>query len=248
MLKKPCNVLTMMLAFCIVTVIVVSGVHGQIVQQETEPGGDQSQPEVKQKISFINIQNNNLSVELVDAEFGAVLQSIAQKSGFRVVIGGNAFNKKVSTKFDDMELERGLMRLFNLIREKNYAIKYDSKGKLDLIEVFAGTASSSAPAGMQPQIGPQMQRPVFIPPAPQAVSPPAPSTAPDVRNRPVPLRPPFIRSRPVPQSGQPQTSPQVIQDNDDEMDDDSDTAEEAVKEIPYIPPQKKPIYIPPKTR
>lgn len=247
MLKRLFHALTLMLAFCLVSVSFVSGVGGQLVQPETESGGVHIQPEVQQKLMHVSIQNNNLSVELVDAEFGAVLQSIAQKSGFRVVIGGDVFNKKLNTKFDDMELERGVMRLFNLIREKNYAMKYDAKGKLDVIEVFESTASASAPAMMQPQVRPQVQRPVFIPPATQPV-PSAATTAPAVRNRPLPLRPPFVRSRPMPQSVQPQNSPQLPQNNNDDMDDDSDDGtEEEVKEIPYIPIQKRPVYIPPKT-
>lgn len=248
MLKRLFHVLTLMLAFCLVTVSFVSGVGGQLVQPETESGGVHIQTEVQQKLMHVSIQNNNLSVELVDAEFGTVLQSIAQKSGFRVVIGGDVFNKKLNTKFEDMELERGVMRLFNLIREKNYAMKYDAKGKLDVIEIFESTASASAPAMMQPQVRPQVQRPAFIPPMPQsdsAASLPVPAPG----RRPVPIRPPSIRSRALPQVGH---QPSTIQAPNNSMQEQTENEpqndiEEEVKEIPYMPIQKRPVYIPPKT-
>ncbi len=215
---------------------------------ETPPDADGQtlQQEISRKVSNINVHDNSLSVELADAEFGAVLQTIAQQSGFRVVMAGDVFNRKLSTKFEGMELERGLMRLFNLIREKNYAIKYDTKGKISLIEVFQGTASAM-PGKLQPVMRPQVQRPAFIPPMPQ--TDPAAAVPSPVTRRPVPARPPNIRSRALPQMGlqpSPMQAPPAVSGEQADTEFQNGNEEE-VREIPYIPVQKRPVYIPPKT-
>lgn len=211
-----------------------------------EADGQTLQQEISRKVSNINVQNNSLSVELADAEFGAVLQTIAQQSGFRVVMAGDVFNRKLSTKFEGMELERGLMRLFNLIREKNYAIKYDTKGKISLIEVFQGTASAM-PGKLQPVARPQVQRHPFIPPIPQADT--ATGILSPATSRPMTARPPSIRPRALPQMGQQPSAMQVPPAVSEEQTDTEfqNGNEEEVREIPYIPVQKRPVYIPPKT-
>jgi hypothetical protein len=130
------------------------------------------------KVMNINVKGNLLSVKLLNAEFGAVLNDIAQKAGFQVDIGSDAYSKRLSTDFEDVEIERGILRLLTLIREKNYSIHYDSKGFLSKLEVFGGAIIEKPQAGRQPIRPAVTQRPIPVrPPAPtlpRPLQPPAP--------------------------------------------------------------------------
>lgn len=197
---------------------------------ETAISGEQPKPEIPVQVSNIDVKDNLLSVELVNAEFGGVLNSISQKSGFKIETSGDVSSKKLTTKFIDMDLERGIERLLSLLREKNYMFHYDDKGMLSKVEVYGGTPAPTSVSKPQTQIRPQFQRS-------------APADAPPVmQGRPVPQRPTVSRTAPVQQPDQPLYQPQVPQNNME------DNGGDIVEEVPYIPPQKKPVYIPPRVR
>jgi len=211
------------------------------ILQNAPAGEAVSQPEVPKQISIIKIENNRLSVELANANFGEVIQSIAQKAGFSIAGYSDTFSTKVTTKFNDLEIDSGFARLFSLVKESNYLISYDTKGSIAKLEVYGAAATLSVPhSPAMPQTSPV--RPQFQPshPAalPQRVLPRIPSPA----ARPIPQVPPQPVARPFPQAPQPAPAEQEQETQDVGREDIPD---QDVKEIPYIPPQKKPVYIPP---
>ncbi|MEW6108961.1 MAG: hypothetical protein AB1632_07345 [Nitrospirota bacterium] len=207
--------------------------------------GQDSSEEIRQLYS-IEVRNNLLSVELVDAELGVVLNDIARKSGFKVQISSDVSGMKLSTKFNDMDMERGIIRLLTLIREKNYLIHYDSKGTLSKIEIYGGSSQGKVIYGPQAPV-----TPVFSRSAPVA---PAATPSPVIRRN-IPL-PRTVSPRAAPsmnavQQISPQHEPSdiAIDNVEDEPEEAiNEEAENAVEEIPYIPAQKKPVFIPPRRR
>jgi hypothetical protein len=113
--------------------------------QEETPDSDTAPHEVPQKISTVMVEGNHLSVEFVDISFGEILQSISQKAGFKLEGSSPAFGKTVTTKFTDLGVDEGLVRLFSLVKESNYLISYDGKGSISKLQI------PSARAGKMPQ-------------------------------------------------------------------------------------------------
>lgn len=203
------------------------------VTEETEVTGPQ--PEVPRRTVNIALKDDRLSVDLVNATFGDIIQEIARKAAFSIEGYSSVFSKTITTKFDALEVDRGIIRLFSLVKEKNYLINYDTKGAILKLEIYGTEAAGSIPkTPARPQVSPVRQQ----------VSPPSPTT---------PARPaiPGIspsRRRSVPQPRIPRVSPQPAPQDQMPEDQDiehEDLPEEDVKEIPYIPPQRKPVYIPP---
>ncbi|RPI35791.1 MAG: hypothetical protein EHM54_07320 [Nitrospiraceae bacterium] len=202
------------------------------------------QPEVTKQISVIKIENDRLSVELVNANFGEVLQSIAQKAGFTIAGYSDTFSTKVTTKFNDIEIDRGFARLFSLAKESNYLISYDTKGSIAKLEVYGPSATVSVPnSPAMPQTSPV--RPQFQPSAPATLPQRVMPRIPRPTAQPLPQTPPQPVTRPFPQALPPQPAPAEHEQEPQDVIEHEDVPAQDVKEIPYIPPQRKPVYIPP---
>ncbi len=128
----------------------------------------------------LELKDGLLSAELRDAEFGRVLEDIANRAGFQTDISPDVYGKKLSTTFESLELRRALTRMLALIDEKNYTIYYKPTGEIKEIQV-GSAGPSEKPA---PTLTPKRPSPAVMPvrPAPQATPPP--QTAP-------PLSPPL---------------------------------------------------------
>ena len=198
---------------------------------QSAPAGEAvPQPEVPKQISIITIENNRLSVELANANFGEVIQSIAQKAGFSIAGYSDTFSTKVTTKFNNLEIDRGFARLFSLVKESNYLISYDTKGSIAKLEVYGTAATLSVPhSPAMPQTSPA--RPQVRPSTPAAL--PQRMTPRITR----PAARPFPQATPQPAPAEQEHEPLDIEQED--------IPDQDIKEIPYIPPQKKPVYIPP---
>ena len=219
----------------------------QNIPQNAPAGEAVPQPEVPKQISIIKIENNLLSVELVNANFGEVIQSIAQKAGFTIAGYSDTYSTKVTTKFNDYEIDRGFARLFSLVKESNYLISYDTKGSIAKLEVYGTAATVGVPhsPGM-PQTPPV--RPQFRPSPPAALPQPATPATPATPRFTRPAARRFPQTAPQPSARPfPQLTPHPAPAEDEEPQDiePEDSPEQDIKEIPYIPPQKKPVYIPP---
>jgi hypothetical protein len=107
-------------------------------------------PESLKLKKSITINDNLLSVELLDAEFGTIMNEIAEKAKFTVRISGPVSVKRISTRFNDMQIERGIFRLLYLTKEKNYTMFYDAKGFLSKMEI--GAVSTRGPQGSKQSV------------------------------------------------------------------------------------------------
>lgn len=160
--------------FWMIFILILAGYpFTQTLSQDVVPeegtGEMQDVPKIPKHFSNIIIKNNLLTVELVNAAFGEVLNEIAQESGFRVYIKNDDYGKQVTTKFVDIDIERGIVRLLSLIREKNYLFHYNTKGMLSKVEIHGGKVSVTYTS--QPTVQTKFQRPGYDvntpPPLPQ---------------------------------------------------------------------------------
>jgi len=164
-------------------------------------------PEIPKQISTIIVENNSLSVEFVNVSFGEILQSIGKKAGFRVEGFSKVFNIKVTTKFNDLDIDSGIIRLFSLVKESNYLINYDTKGSISKLKVYDINIVGSPGA-----IG-------SIPPAssPTRETGAVPFRAWRSRRRPNPNQPAIPSPPPpVPQASQPGTPDQEEKDSSEQ--------------------------------
>ena len=153
-------------------------------QEDTSEAEAVPQPEAPKQISTVIIDNNRLSVEFVDVSFGEILRSISQKAGFRLEGSSPAFNKKITTKFNDLDMDTGLLRLFSMVKESNYFISYNAKGAITELKMpspraFGMTSQPSYGVGAsggvteRPRIfHPRRRRSIF--PQPAVYPPPRP--------------------------------------------------------------------------
>jgi len=203
------------------------------------PSVEESQetpPEPPKSVLTVEIKNDLLSVELENVSFGTAIKAVADKAGFKIEGAGEVFNRKMNTRFSDIEVERGVLRLLSLVKETNYMLHYDTKGQINKLEIFGISSVSTPGATTRPTTPtPAFRRPAVSPVLPQT---PRPST---VTPMPQPRRmPPVVRRRPV--ISRPTTSSQPAAalpsgDVKPEPDDDNDADEEPVEVIPYVAPQ-----------
>lgn len=218
-----------------------------------------SQPGESQKISLVTVQNDRLSVNFVDTEFEEIVRTVSSNAGFTIQGSSTAFNKKVTTKFDDLDLEKGIKRLFTLVNESNYRIDYDSKGAISKIRIYGITASRSgsqttgilqtdgtAGGPARRNIRQRSSEAGFRP-----VAPPQPNTLfnQSPRNRRMQLPAQAPQPAENPQAPEADEDPEHQQEAEPQPPQPQSSLEnpeppaETVREIPYTPPQaKKPLY------
>lgn len=224
----------------------------------SSPDDQEPKPEPPKHVLNVEIQDDLLSVELENVDFGAVIKAVGDKAGFRIEGRGEVFNRKLNTRFTGMEVERGVLRLLTLVKESNYMLHYDTKGLISKLEIFgieSGKAPAVTPAAttrqpMRPTTvprrpavsteSPQPQRPATIAPAPRMrVLPPVTRRRPVISRSASPLRPavqPSGSQEPLPPSGQeapPSETPEAPAVNE------HNEEEEPVTEIPYVSPQPR---------
>jgi hypothetical protein len=171
------------------------------------------QPEPPKQTLIIEVKNDLLNVELANVDFGTVIRQIAGKAGFKVEGSGEVFSKKLNTKFNNVEIERGIVRLLTLARETNYTFHFDTKGAIVRLELFP--ASVAAPSGTRQPQRPQPPQRIQPFPQPQVPARPSPVTpVPSLRRPVIPGRPTMPQPRPV--------QPQVFPDDEDDDDEDDE--------------------------
>ena len=195
------------------------------VQEDQE-----AKPEPPKSVLNVEVKNDLLSVELENVDFGTVIRAVADKAAFTIAGTGEVFSRKLNTRFMDLDIERGVLRLLSLVRESNYMLHYDTKGLISKLEIF-GMGSGKAPSvgTRQPlRPTPALRQPAVAPDLPQTQRPATVSPAPQTRPVPPVLRRRPVISRPAPsQPAMPQTSEEAEQE------------EESVNEIPYVAPQPR---------
>lgn len=143
----------------------------------------------------VELAGGLLSVGLENAPFGKVMTEIANRAGFEVEIAKSIGAKTLTTRFEGIDLKRGILRILSLIGQRTYFMHYDKQGAIKKIEVYATSAAPKkrpqtqrkavrrAVPGIQPleptllpggaeERGPEapyippQEAPVFIPPPP----------------------------------------------------------------------------------
>lgn len=133
-----------------------------------------------------------------NSSFGEVMNAMAREMGFRLKIPSDLSGKRVSISLYDVPVDRAIIRLFSLVQEKNYKVKYSKGGQVTNVEVVEVKISAETPSAM--------------PGGNQKISP-------SVRRQPErryqPYRPPAVRpsprslpSRPPANTGSPMKPPQ----------------------------------------
>jgi len=102
------------------------------LQQGTQA---EPQPEVPKQLSTVTVNNNRLSVEFDNVSFGEAIRKIGEKAGFKVEGSSKVFNKKLTVKFHNMDMDRGITRLFSLVKESNYIINYNATGSISRLRI-----------------------------------------------------------------------------------------------------------------
>jgi len=205
--------------------------------REGETAGDEGtavQSETPKPLSRVEVKKGRLSVELVDAGFGEVMQAISEKAGIKTEIVGGVYAKTVTTSFSDLDLERGIARLLSLVKEKNYMIRYDAKGMVSKVEVYS--------SGATPVKQDVSAKPRPLPPAETASFPPVssrPRGMPAVRKNPPASK--RILS-PIQETG---TDRSTSKETRMEEKEDADS-EGYEQEMPFEPAGNMPAYIPPR--
>jgi hypothetical protein len=199
----------------------------------------------------VKVSNSRLSVKARDAEFGSIMKDIGKKAGFEVRVSSSVYGKKISTRFTNVDIERGINRLLALISQKTFFIHYGADGSINKVEVF-----SSAPAKKR-RPGASRARPRRRPPrAVRPNIPPRRSLKERIEEKP---SPPFVQD-PVPVPGpEPDLGPNEdpgppdVQMKEEKPPPDFEQPEPQVNEegektapaeVPYIPPRRVPAYIP----
>ncbi|MBI4684663.1 MAG: hypothetical protein HY755_05650 [Nitrospirae bacterium] len=179
--------------------LLFSPLYAQTPEEVEEVEAEIEEPK---PIMNIDVKDRMLSVELLDAEIGDVIDNIAEKVGFQAEISVEVNHKKISTTFKDVEIEKGIRRLLTLIKENDYTLYYTPDGLISKIDIYggskpgmknttppqrfrqSGTVTTTPlpmptmprlyqPSGPAVQVPSQQQPKVNIPPQFKAVAPPA---------------------------------------------------------------------------
>ena len=200
--------------------------------------------EAQKAAKNVKVLNNRLSVDLKDAEFGGVMQEIADMAGFEVRISAAISNKTLSTSFRDIDLQRGINRLLTLISQKNFFIYYGPDNAISRIEVFAPVSrpGRKSTTTWKPDTRPQPERPSY-----PVLPPPAPMPLPGSPVLPPPAPMPLPGSPVLPGEKPAGEEPAGEEPAGEEPAGEEPAEEEPkqIKKVPYIQPTQVPVYIPP---
>ena len=129
------------------SLIIITG--GAFAYAQNPPQSTQQVPQTSEvappkQISTVIVENNRLSVEFINVSFGEILKSIGKKAGFRVEGTSKVLNIKVTTKFNDLDIDSGIVRLFSLVKESNYLISYNTKGSISKLKIYQTVGDTRA--------------------------------------------------------------------------------------------------------
>jgi type II secretory pathway component GspD/PulD (secretin) len=93
----------------------------------------------------VEFEDGNINLLAEDRSFGEVLDAMAKTVSFTVKVPPELRSKKISIRMYNTELDRAVTRLFSLVQEKNYKVKFDSSGKITNLEVISGKSLRRLP-------------------------------------------------------------------------------------------------------
>ncbi len=126
--------------------------------------GPRNQPEISGPVSIVDLKDNLLSVDLVNADFRGIMDLIERKAGTKIRIDGDVSGGRLTTRFYNLELDRGISRLLAQIRENNFIIHFNAKGIVDKVEVYDISPVSPGISGGRGSVATRSRRARYRPP------------------------------------------------------------------------------------
>ncbi len=93
----------------------------------------------------VELSDGNINLIAEDRSFGEVLDAMAKTVSFTVKVPPELRSRKISIRMYNTDLDRAVTRLFSLVQEKNYKVKFDSSGKITNLEVISGKSLRGLP-------------------------------------------------------------------------------------------------------
>jgi hypothetical protein len=114
------------------------------MKNETQPGVPDSaetknpatQVPATQVPIQVDIANDRLTLLAEDKTFGEVMSALAQKANFTTNLTPDLNSTRISISLHDVPLDRAIIRLFSLVHEKNYSVKYGPNGQIMQVAVI----------------------------------------------------------------------------------------------------------------
>ncbi|MBI4260977.1 MAG: hypothetical protein HY658_10465 [Actinobacteria bacterium] len=91
----------------------------------------------------VRIEGGRLSVELERAPAARVFRALAEQGGMLVRLDRSLLEVPLTTRFDDVPLDRGLRRLIRLLQTDNFTIEFLGD-RVERVEVLAATGPREA--------------------------------------------------------------------------------------------------------
>lgn len=92
----------------------------------------------------VQFENEEVSLLAENRSFSDVLSAVAEKAQFSVKIPPDLGARRISVALQAVPLERAIVRLFTLVQEKNYTVRYGQGGRIARIEVVHEKRSPTA--------------------------------------------------------------------------------------------------------
>lgn len=84
----------------------------------------------------VEITGDKVNLLTENRTFGEVFDMLSRKAQFGVTLPSELRSKRISIISNGLDVDRTIVRLFTLVQEKNYKIKYDSSGKVLRVEII----------------------------------------------------------------------------------------------------------------
>jgi|GEM_PF-2562737 len=91
----------------------------------------------------VKVGGGLLSVNAKDQQFGLIIGAIANAAGFEVDLSNDVYAMTLSTRFENSNIKRGILRLLSLIGQRNYTMDYAPDGSIKKLEVYGDLSSGT---------------------------------------------------------------------------------------------------------
>lgn len=92
----------------------------------------------------VQFENDEVSLLVENMSFSDVLNAVGEKAAFTVKVPPDLGSRRISVTLQSLPIERAIVRLFSLVQEKNYTVRYGPGGRIARIEVVHEKRSPSA--------------------------------------------------------------------------------------------------------
>ena len=117
-----------------IAALLLAGLLGTAALAAEEPGAGRQ---------GVRLEGGRLSVDLERAPAARVFRALAEQGGMLVRLDRSLLDVPLTTRFDDVPLERGLRRLIGLLQTENFTIEFLGD-RVERIEVLAATGPREA--------------------------------------------------------------------------------------------------------